>query len=313
MTKFKKYILPAFTLAIFLFALLICFCGDFFLMALLKSYVVQSSVVVFVFAFILLLIRKWWQALLTTFSCILLFSVYSSFLFVREIEMYEGAETIAESVKVLQFNVLKGNENKEETIELILDQNADLVMLEEINEEWGSLLKEKMPFKYPYYKINSREDFFGIALFSKYPIAEFEVFEINYFPGITAIVNYKDIRLRVFGIHSKAPTTISNFKLRNDQINNFASTINKYEEPTLVLGDFNAVPWDDVINEFKEKTNLSDSRTSLAATFPSWGLFGKVPIDFIFCSSDLISNDFKVIENPYSDHYAISSTFYFRY
>lgn len=310
--RIKKYILPGISLTIFLFSLLIYCCGDFFLITLLKSYVVQVSLFVFIFAFILLLLKRWWLSLLTTFSCLILFSVYSSFLFVKEIEMYEGAGFIGEFVKVLQFNVLKGNENKEETIELILEQNADIVMLEEINAEWGRLLEEKMKVEYPYHRINTREDFFGIALFSKYPLSDVTIFETTYFPGITAIVNYKKQKLRVFGIHTKAPTTFANFQLRNDQLENLSDAIDKYHEPILLMGDFNAVPWDDAIVDLKEKTKLVDSRTSLATTFPSWGLFAKVPIDFIFYSNELISNDFKVIENEYSDHYGISTTVYFR-
>jgi len=308
MQKFKKYILPGLTVTIFLFSLLIYFCGNFFLVMLLKSYVVQLSFFVLITALVLLIMKKKWQFLVSFFAFLLLFSIYYPFLWKSSDPDAGNTDTI----KVLQFNVLKENENKEETIELILSENADIVMLEEINEEWGRVLEEKMTEAYPYYKIHPREDFFGIAFFSKYPLTEVEVFDIHYYPVITAVADCGENNVRVFGVHSKAPTTALNFENRNKHIELLADEINKHKEPILITGDFNAVPWDNAIIKFKEETGLTDSRTSLSSTFPSWGLFAKVPIDFIFYSAEISCSDFRTVGNNFSDHYGIAGDFSFK-
>lgn len=309
MMKLLKYCKENFiriaSTGILLISLLILFCGDFYLFMLLKSFVVQISFGVLIISLVWLVMKRTGAFLISFTGFLFIFSIYSPFLWkFQETDIVSG-----ETIKVMQFNVLKSNEHKEETMELILRENADIVMLEEINEEWGRALEKKMSRNYPHYKIHTREDFFGVALFSKFPLNDVEVFDILYYAVITAVVNNGKTNFRVIGVHSKAPTTYGNHQLRNGHIEFLSDIILGYKEPLLVMGDFNAVPWDDAIVDFKEKTGLTDTRTSLDGTFPSWGMFFKVPIDFIFCSEQFSCRKFNVIQNEDSDHYAISGNF----
>lgn len=251
----------------------------------------------------MIILKKWKEFFVSFASFLVIFSLF--FPYLRNIHLPVSNEK--NTIKVFQFNILKGNTHKEETIQLIKNENADVVMLEEVNAEWGKLLEESMKTQYPYYKIITREDFYGMALFSKVPLSGVEIVDVISHTGITALINTESSRIRIFGVHTKAPTTASNLELRNEQIRFLGETIGKYDDPVLVMGDFNAVPWDDVMVEFVEKTGLTDSRSTLSPTFPSWGGFMKVPIDYIFHSSGIMVYEIGVVENEWSDHYGIKA------
>lgn len=303
MNTIKKYFLLSLSAGLLLLAVVVLFFGRTFPVVWAKSYLVQISFVVLVFSLAMIILKKWKEFFVSFASFLVIFSLF--FPYLRNIHLPVSNEK--NTIKVFQFNILKGNTHKEETIQLIKNENADVVMLEEVNAEWGKLLEESMKTQYPYYKIITREDFYGMALFSKVPLSGVEIVDVISHTGITALINTESSRIRIFGVHTKAPTTASNLELRNEQIRFLGETIGKYDDPVLVMGDFNAVPWDDVMVEFVEKTGLTDSRSTLSPTFPSWGGFMKVPIDYIFHSSGIMVYEIGVVENEWSDHYGIKA------
>ena len=70
------------------------------------------------------------------------------------------------ALKVVCFNVLTSNERKDEVVEFFRKSDADVIIALEVNTAWARALKKLEP-GYPHLLVNTREDNFGIAVFSR--------------------------------------------------------------------------------------------------------------------------------------------------
>ena len=105
--------------------------------------------------------------------------------------------------------------------------------------------------------------------------------------------------------HTRSPTNPQGLRRRNAHLHEMSQYLKSVDGPVLAIGDFNAVPWNDDIQLLQATAELKDSRKGLAPTFPSWGWFLQVPIDYIFHSDDLACVQFETIKSTSSDHFGI--------
>lgn len=70
------------------------------------------------------------------------------------------------SLKVMHCNVLTSNIEYNRLEEFVLENDPDILILEEVSQGWVVNIP-KIKEKYPFSKIYSRDDNFGIALFAK--------------------------------------------------------------------------------------------------------------------------------------------------
>jgi endonuclease/exonuclease/phosphatase (EEP) superfamily protein YafD len=89
-------------------------------------------------------------------------------------------------LKTLLINVQTDNSKFAKVTELVRAKNPDLVVFEEVNDEWMSQL-ESLRTQFPHVAFESRDDNFGIALFSRLPLHDAKV---TYFgdAGVPSIV-----------------------------------------------------------------------------------------------------------------------------
>ncbi|MCH2181881.1 MAG: endonuclease/exonuclease/phosphatase family protein [Mariniblastus sp.] len=215
-------------------------------------------------------------------------------------------------VGVLSFNIYGLNETPGAVLDLIDSTQADVVILIEYTSDWVPLC-QGLQADYPYRIEQPRWHGFGIALFSKYPVLDSSIFRLA--PSYTdspMIVASLDVGaetpMRVAATHLLAPMGYTRLAVRNQQIEELTRHLPAGSDPTVLLGDFNCVPWSPFLQEMLSVTGLHDSRRGFGyqGSWPSdfWPM--RIPIDQAFVSDNLQVIDRQLLTQPTgSDHFPL--------
>lgn len=281
----------------FYFAELLCNFRGYLMIALLISIA------------IFLLSRRWWLATVSTpVLCWSMIGVVT--VFWPASQPPAGSETI----RIMSFNVLGTNFRHQLTLDQIRSADPDIISILEYSGNWHSPM-DCLTEKYPHQLRFPRWHGFGIAMFSKYPFSKSEQLAITKeetdVPIIVANVDFgsssnpKSVRLAA--VHVLSPTNHYRTGLRNQQFVEVADILAKEDIPTVVMGDFNCVPWSPFIDDFLNTTNYRDSRQGFGyhATWDSrlWPI--QLPIDHAFVSKHIHVHDRYVGGFGGSDHFPI--------
>ncbi|WP_082794003.1 endonuclease/exonuclease/phosphatase family protein [Roseivirga seohaensis] len=218
-----------------------------------------------------------------------------------------------EQMTVLQFNVLATNEAYESTIDRVIQLSPDFVSFQEVSAEWATELKKGLANDYPFSKVVSNDDASqGIAVFSKHPLIDTEIVDWAGTTNIIGKVKMHKEEINFLALHTRSPTTRLKWNTRNEHLNIAKEYISEKKGEFLVLGDFNTVPWDNRLKNFKSTTELQDSRKKLTPTFPAWNPYlAQIPIDYIFHSKGIGCRSLDSVKIT-SDHLAIMGTYELR-
>lgn len=201
-------------------------------------------------------------------------------------------------VRVLLLNVHTSSSTFDAVRALITDVNPDIVGLVEMDQRW---IDGIAPAVIGYQRLEKpRNDNFGVALYSKYPLAG-RVEELRGLPTVFAELTLPRTRLHVVLTHPLPP--VSAVALA-DQVAVFDALAARLSEPILVMGDFNATPWSRPFLQFVRDTALCDSRAGfgLQGSFPadSWVL--RIPIDHVLMSCSMGVIERRIERDVGSDH-----------
>jgi endonuclease/exonuclease/phosphatase (EEP) superfamily protein YafD len=219
-----------------------------------------------------------------------------------------GGEVFGEGrgeVVIACFNVVMTNTNYDATIQSALSTQADFIVFEEIYENWAKELEEKLKDQYPYYKLVPQNNLYGIGVFSKYPLENIEIFNFGNVPSIRADIRIHHSLITTISSHLGSPGSYGGYAVRNKQLLDITNYLDTISSLKLAIGDYNATPWDECIINFKNQTQLMDSRKNLSPTFPTIFAPALIPLDYIFHSKEFECIEFKTIDNGDSDHKGI--------
>lgn len=186
-------------------------------------------------------------------------------------------------LRIVSLNVRTSNREFEAVAEFLRRQNANLILLEEVDRAWleamtNSLSEYRMVAGQPY------DHNFGIALFvrSEDETERHIVIEHAEVGDITAGVAQVDAvsaRLRWFrrpvsllGLHTIPPGSEQGAHARDVELAaaaRWASDEQSQDAATIVLGDFNATPWSHAFRRTLRDGNLVDSEVGFGVQ-PSW-------------------------------------------
>jgi len=217
--------------------------------------------------------------------------------------------------KALHLNVHDRNTQHQLLIDQVLVQKADLVTLIEVNHRWAKALQSGLKQTYPYYFMYPVDNAFsGMAVFAKYPLESVQYILEDEPPTIVGNIHLPQGEVHFISTHTSAPILQGRIKRRYQQLDKLAQEIAEYQGlPTLLLGDFNAVPWERLLIDFKQQTHMQTTRDGLQNTFPTWALWAGIPIDYIFYSSQLVCYGNTVFQHTGSDHVGLVGEFGWRY
>lgn len=197
------------------------------------------------------------------------------------------------TLTLLHSNVLSSNLQHEKLIELIEKEQPDIIVTQEVNEQWTTSLS-KLHMAYPYQLIHPREDNFGIALYSKTPLLNAQIIRIGMakLPSIKASFVFNNEVITLVASHSLPPVNQQYLVSRNEHILALATLLNSIQTPKILVGDLNTTPWSSFYHPLTANSNMINTRQGfgIIATWPAaLGPLG-IPIDHV-----LISNEFKVV------------------
>lgn len=211
-------------------------------------------------------------------------------------------------LRVYFSNVHTINQKHHLLLEQINTLQPEVVALVETGDKWAKSL-EALREQYPYQKMVTRNDNFGVALFSQKELLEIKIkyFGLTRHPTIEALVKLDEDRsIRIWVTHPIPPTSKQNQEFRDKSLLELAETVSLEQKYKIVVGDFNASLWSPVLLEFEKKAQVLNARKGFGL-LPTWPTnnFTQIPLDHCLVSDDFYVENFKVLDSIGSDHFPI--------
>ena len=224
----------------------------------------------------------------------------------------QGGDSGGESLRLYYANVLMLNEDVAGLREKIEQSSADIVALVEPDQEWLSALAPALS-TYPHRIENPRNDMFGIALYSKRPLASAEVIELGIgqrrqAPALRARIQLNGAPLDLWVVHVWPPVSAAYSAERDEQLRELAGYLRESSGQSLVMGDLNTSMYASSYRRFERASGLQNARRGhgLLGTWPShYPAWLRIPIDHMLVSKDLSVTHLQTLTTPGSDHLAL--------
>ena len=221
-----------------------------------------------------------------------------------------GANT--RPLSLVSVNLLRRNADTSRAVDYLRERKPDVAVLVEIDAEWLESLASLAEL-YPFRVVEPREDNFGIAVLSRWPLADGRVFECGGtpYPNIMATVRFHDREVRLFATHPHPPFDAALTDALTGQLRTLADEAAAARGPRIVAGDFNATPWSLPYRVFTARSGLRDTALGHGAQ-PTWNArhpAPRIPIDQVFASTDLVVQSRAVGPDIGSDHLPVEVTF----
>jgi len=224
-------------------------------------------------------------------------------------------------MRLYYANILYTNEDYESLKEQIEECEYDMVVLIEFSDEHEEALKGWFQERFPYVNRNSwSKSLAGDIVFSKYPIKDLIYnypqslgrWRYSYFS-----VQYDEREFYFYIVHTSAPVSVYNFKMRNEQLKKLNEEFmiqardRSEDAPVIMIGDFNLSPWSAFYIPFDKgfQGMLKNEFREYRPRF-TWSLWDRkilnAHIDHLFVSDDVNIVDLVIQDVPGSDHHAFT-------
>ncbi len=213
------------------------------------------------------------------------------------------------AIKVIAFNVNTANDRHDAVADFLLAESADIVLLQEISQEWTRSLA-RLRGAYPHRIEIPRGDNFGIGVYSKLPLLEaerqaFSEFEV---PWLSWTVERDGIRYRFAGVHTVPPISAKDSALRNAHLGAVRDWVLQQPDiPTVVLGDLNVTIFSPWLAGFLRDARLHDTAKGFGLR-PTWMVAfppAAIAIDQILATRHLAATARRIGPPLGSDHRAL--------
>lgn len=223
----------------------------------------------------------------------------------------DGHNNEVNSIGILLANVLIDNRESSKLLQIIKDVDPDLFLVMEVNEWWISELR-KLKVDYPYYIEYPLDNAYGIALYSKFELAEDDV---KFLHGDDVPSVHPKILLpsgkiiRLHGVHPVPPVPSSKYPDNVGEKEVALIKVGKMVErdslPSIVAGDFNDVSWSRTSRMFEGEGNLNNVRIGRGFynSFDAQSLFLRWPLDHYFVTEEFSLLKLERLPEFNSDHF----------
>lgn len=212
------------------------------------------------------------------------------------------------SVRVLTFNMAKGNANSTELLELARVRDADLVFLQEVSRsKVEEIRRAGMDASYPHQVTDVTENMGGGAIFSRWPLRALEPLEAGRQPR-AAVVVPDSIPIEVVSVHPTAPIRPGSTRDWDEDYESMPEAFSG-DLPLVLAGDFNATLDHANLRELID-TGYRDAAEvtgdGLVTTWPSrLKLPLPVTIDHVLAEKGISFSEYDVEKVRGSDHRAV--------
>ena len=219
----------------------------------------------------------------------------------------------AAHLRVLHANVLFTRSDLSPTIRFVQEQQADVVVLQEVTitqipRVWAALRGE-----YPYRDTIWSKGFCHILVLSRTPFVADSAARAMKVIRLTTTVRGHSFEL--FTVHPRTPIWYPWFRARNRQLAFVADQLAHAKRPAILTGDFNISVFSPMYRLlFAEKKGITACRRGFGLQ-PSWPRFlppAYLPIDHTFINGGFVTTQFATLDQPGSDHKAVLVDLQFR-
>lgn len=232
------------------------------------------------------------------------------YVFTVVVETRSGCSAGVPSFRVAAFNMYHDNASPKAAIERIRSTQVDLLTIQELNANWelmiDSAFDDIYPFRNEHYQSNCC---YGIGIFSKFPIVESVVYDIENTPVLRIKVIIENRPIVIYSLHTRPPIFPNEMRERDAQLREVASMAKEESSDCILLGDLNIVPWDPKFQEFLHLGGLNRVSAGFKPTYPMDLGFPLIPIDHITYSGHLVPTSFEAASIPGSDHRGLVAGF----
>jgi hypothetical protein len=278
---------------------LICIFGQSIIdLHFIYKHTVQIAIVFWVLGLLSLIFRK------TKLMFTLFFACFFICLFLKEktkTPLDIGTTSMKQSFKAAHYDLSLTNEPDSIIIADLIKNDADFLMIQEVNPTIVRLLESTMDKKYINKVSINKLDLTKTYFYSKYKITEYDSSKIQYNSTITLTSSLNDIpenRLRFALSYSMPPFNNKSIMLLDTQLYTISTKI-KEDRNVIVAGNFNLESFSPKLEIFKSKNSLFDCGTGYRTTSnnTSFSVFD-VPYSHIYYKGGLQCTSFEpVIDN----------------
>lgn len=211
-------------------------------------------------------------------------------------------------------NVQERNEHAKEFLTLVSDVDPDVLLVLETDHWWNEHLSTlRGGFPHVVQFIPEDHGAFGMHLFSKLELGGTEtVFLFGAFTSsiFAGVILPSGEQLHFLGLHPRPPQAWSQpTTMRDAHLLTAALEAKSSAAPTIVAGDFNAVPWEQVNRRAMRIGMLLDPRVGrgLYPTFSTESSIISWPLDQILFQDELVLLGFERLPSFGSDHHPVSA------
>jgi endonuclease/exonuclease/phosphatase (EEP) superfamily protein YafD len=205
---------------------------------------------------------------------------------------------------VATVNVQFSNGRRDAFRAWLATQPADFLVIQEVTEAWAAELEAQTA--YPYRHVLSREDPYGLALLSRWPMESVTLVDLagDGLPSFAGILDAGGQRIRFLGLHTHWPLTPALAAARDEALRGAAGLASTADLPVVLLGDLNVTPDSPAFRRLLDEAGLRDVmhgrgwRPTWLAEF--WPL--ALRIDHVLVSSGLCVEHAEVGPALGSDH-----------
>jgi len=210
--------------------------------------------------------------------------------------------------RMLLVNVLQSNNSYGLIKAIIKKDSPDFIVLVEPNQNWLDQLEDGLT-DYPYRCSRTREDSYGIALFSHVQLDHCDILKFGDagVPSVVATATLSGETITFIGTHPPPPKGAVNSRFRNRQLVEMAKFIRSLSGAAILCGDLNMSPWSVYFRSFLRESGLLDSGKGFGVQ-PTWPVdwpVMRVPIDHCFVSEGIRVIDRKIGPKVGSDHFPL--------
>lgn len=216
---------------------------------------------------------------------------------------------LAEKFRLSLINLSSIDSDPSKVISTITKKSYDLMIFQEFTPNWKSLIEENLSPDYPNSISLPRIDVYGLKILSKFPIVYADTFHYEEIPILHVDIQKNGSKFSILTAYFPPPIDNGSIEVGVEELKLVADRINKIQNPLIVAGVFNMVPWSTEIQGFKETSKLIDSRSGYIPSMykNSGGIFGK-PVTHIFYRQTLECTNFN-ISRADNDEYGIEAFF----
>jgi endonuclease/exonuclease/phosphatase (EEP) superfamily protein YafD len=210
-----------------------------------------------------------------------------------------------EPLRVVTANAWFANPDYTELVAWLSRSDADIIALQEITPQ-SVLALESLAQAYPYRKVIPRDDPYGIALLSRWPIDA--VLSMDFaedgLPSLVANLGVHGRKLQVIALHTRWPVLPGLQVARDRALQQAAAHAFTRPEATILLGDLNLTPYAPAFARLVAESGLRDAfageswRPTWQADF--WPL--ALPIDHVLIPRRGCVTGYEIGPDVGSDH-----------